>query len=68
MNGSNIIEAVNAFPPKPSGIDVLTSTGIVWYTINVVKPRIMKVITVEKIVLFVIRFKSINGIEDSFQI
>jgi hypothetical protein len=29
VNGSNIIEAVNAFPPKPSGIDVLTSTGIV---------------------------------------
>jgi hypothetical protein len=28
----------------------------------------MKVITVEKIVLFVIRCKSINGIEDSFQI
>lgn len=31
-----------------------------------VKPSIMKVITVEKIVLFVIRCRSINGTEDFF--
>jgi hypothetical protein len=64
VNGSNTKEDAKVVPPKPIGIGALTSMGIVWQIINMVKPMIKKIINNGKIAPFEMKFKSIIGLVD----
>ena len=62
INGSWILALVIASPPNPRGGGLVTKIGIVWYTINIVIPKIRRIMFVGSRILFVINFSGINGI------
>lgn len=61
INGSWTFAVVIASPPKPSGLGLCTSIGMVWYTMNVDTPTIMRITLVGKRILFARTLRSING-------
>src|SRR5574337_316453 len=61
INGSWTFAVVIASPPKPNGCGLCIKIGIVWYTMNVDMPTIMRMTFVGKSILFTRIFRSTNG-------
>lgn len=61
INGSWIFAVVMTLSPNPNGWGLLTSTGIVWKTVNIDRKAITRMILAERMVLLVSNWKLTNG-------
>src|SRR6185312_8861845 len=61
INGSWTFAVDIASPPKPKGLGLCISIGMVWYTMNVDTPTIISITLVGKSILFARTLKSTSG-------